>query len=511
MVSVMSSVVDRISAWLRGGPRTGAASAAPAVDGSERGPRRALVAAAVLTLAGGAAVAGWLITRSGDGPSGPRPVTPEPALSLGSTCTSRLHRFRIAYPNGWFASDRDPRLECRFFHPSPVEIPEHAGLDGIAVSILPDQGPYGEIAEAMRRPVGRLVSHRDATVDGRQALVTETEEGAGGYYAAGSRSYAYLVDVRGVGLIIGTFGFTGDEFIRYRGVVDAMVTTVEFLPGVRPGAASRTWIEVGQGVAGVTLGMSRRDVRDVLGPPAEPVAAAGAELGSVVEYGYPGLTVTFAGVSPTAVRIATRRPADRTRAMAGVGSSLAAVRARVGDLSCRITEGEGVCSAGQRVPGQRVTEFAFVNGVVSEVVVMLWRGGPAIVRVYMPRGDPGPDCDRVHPVDRGVPPPALAGAMAALLAGPTSGERARGYGGWFSPRTAGMLRSARVVDGVARIDFRDFSRIISGASASCGSAMLLNQLDRTALQFREVHRTLYSFDGSTQAFYEWLQRSRPSS
>lgn len=133
----------------------------------------------------------------------------------------------------------------------------------------------------------------------------------------------------------------------------------------------------------------------------------------------------------------------------------------------------------------------------------------ARVEVFFPRGQGG-SCRRVFPVRRTVQAPAvLTGAMTALLRGPTAAERRKGYGGWFSRRTASKLRSVNLVGGVAYIDFRDFRRIIPGASSSCGSALLLAQLNRTALQFPTVHRAVYSFNGSRTAFYEWLQLSPP--
>ncbi|MGZ6693507.1 MAG: GerMN domain-containing protein [Solirubrobacteraceae bacterium] len=106
-------------------------------------------------------------------------------------------------------------------------------------------------------------------------------------------------------------------------------------------------------------------------------------------------------------------------------------------------------------------------------------------------------------------PAVLRGALTELLWGPTAAERSLGYGGWFSRRTAGRLNSVRLSGGVAHVDFRDFRRIIPNASTSCGSGMLLAQLDRTALQFPTVHRVVYSFDGSVRRFYEWLQLSPP--
>lgn len=134
----------------------------------------------------------------------------------------------------------------------------------------------------------------------------------------------------------------------------------------------------------------------------------------------------------------------------------------------------------------------------------------AAVDIFAPRGAPGTNCARVLPLARRVTKPAvLTGAMRALVAGPTASERARGYGGWFSVRTAGSLRSVRISRAVAYVDFRDFSRLIPNASSSCGSAMLLAQLDRTATQFPTVDRAVYSFNGSRRAFYEWLQRAVP--
>ena len=134
---------------------------------------------------------------------------------------------------------------------------------------------------------------------------------------------------------------------------------------------------------------------------------------------------------------------------------------------------------------------------------------PRTISIYVPRSI-GSDCTRVFPLQRTVAAPrVLEGAMRALLAGPTRAERRRGFGGWFSAKTAGRLRSVRIVHGTAYVDFRSFARVIPNASTSCGSALLLAQLDRTARQFRAVRQAVYSFDGSHAAFYAWLQRDVP--
>jgi hypothetical protein len=159
-------------------------------------------------------------------------------------------------------------------------------------------------------------------------------------------------------------------------------------------------------------------------------------------------------------------------------------------------------SAALRQSGPSANEAAVAEALRADTM--------ARVRIYLPRGESETRCGRVRSVSRTVAAPAvLRGAMQTLLRGPTASERRQGYGGWFSSRTAGYLRGINLVSGVARIDFRDFRRIIPGASSSCGSALLLAQLNRTATQFPTVRRAVYSFNGNVNKFYEWLQRSAP--
>lgn len=133
------------------------------------------------------------------------------------------------------------------------------------------------------------------------------------------------------------------------------------------------------------------------------------------------------------------------------------------------------------------------------------------VNVYFHHGQ-GADPAVVVAVSRTVPrsPDVATAALGALLAGPTSVDRDAGYWSHFSAATAGTLRSVRIGDGVAHADFRDLRRIIPNASASAGSAALLAELDATLKQFGTAKTTVYSFDGSVDAFYEWLQMVPPT-
>jgi spore germination protein GerM len=134
--------------------------------------------------------------------------------------------------------------------------------------------------------------------------------------------------------------------------------------------------------------------------------------------------------------------------------------------------------------------------------------GSATFDVYLLPAEIGDDCSEVI-ASRREAQVDVGDAIAQLLSGPTADERAQGLDSWFSEKTKGMLNRVVIEDGVAEVDFADFSATIPNASTSCGSASLLAQLDNTILQFPQVDEVVYSFDGDRAAFYEWLQLAPP--
>lgn len=144
---------------------------------------------------------------------------------------------------------------------------------------------------------------------------------------------------------------------------------------------------------------------------------------------------------------------------------------------------------------------------------------PEAFRVYFPNASLAADpnsCEEVFPVERlflagtESDEAKLEAAITELLKGPTFFEESdQEYSSFFSVETQGYLIDANIEDKIAYINFKDFREIIPNASSSCGSTQLLAALNHTALQFEDVERAIYAFDGSAKDFYEWLQMSAP--
>jgi spore germination protein GerM len=133
----------------------------------------------------------------------------------------------------------------------------------------------------------------------------------------------------------------------------------------------------------------------------------------------------------------------------------------------------------------------------------------ATVFVYFTISDPV--TMKLQPVPRQVPASGdiqalLQATLLELLKGPTDAEKAQGLHSWFSPATASTLKSVAVsAQGVATADFTQWQSLISNASTSAGSYMLISQLNSTVFQFPTINQVWYSLEGNCQTFWEWLQ------
>ena len=123
------------------------------------------------------------------------------------------------------------------------------------------------------------------------------------------------------------------------------------------------------GMAGIRLGMTRAQVKGVLGQPSRVVHGTN-DFGSYTEFGYPHrVVVTFQG-NARVTGISTTGVHERTASGAGVGSTEQQLRARVPHLTCEtVTSSFRHCYLGHFDPGKRVTDFRIGNGKVTRVTV----------------------------------------------------------------------------------------------------------------------------------------------
>ena len=73
------------------------------------------------------------------------------------------------------------------------------------------------------------------------------------------------------------------------------------------------------------------------------------------------------------------------------------------------------------------------------------------------------------------------------------------------PPPRDLVNRVELVDGVARIDFADFTKPLGWASTTCGGTSFLGSLNNTVFQFDSVRAVRYSFDGSCAAFQAFMQ------
>lgn len=132
------------------------------------------------------------------------------------------------------------------------------------------------------------------------------------------------------------------------------------------------------------------------------------------------------------------------------------------------------------------------------------------VKLYFHRTSPDSTldaCRAVYPVDRTIPK-TLAVARATLnqlFAGPTPEEQAQGYLSVFSAKTESILKSVRILGGIAYVDLVDIREIIPNASTTCGSAQFFSEVETTLKQFSTVQKVIYAIEGQPATFYWWMQ------
>ena len=133
-------------------------------------------------------------------------------------------------------------------------------------------------------------------------------------------------------------------------------------------AAADALIQVDRGIAGARLGNTRAEVRTALGKPASTRSGTN-DFGRFVQYRYRGgITIIFQGRREVST-VSTTGRGDRTARGVGVGSTEAAVKARVRGVRCETIAGFRSCHTGRFTAGEIVTDFLIRNGKVTRVSI----------------------------------------------------------------------------------------------------------------------------------------------
>jgi hypothetical protein len=133
------------------------------------------------------------------------------------------------------------------------------------------------------------------------------------------------------------------------------------LASAAPASAAGTGrLVVQKGIHGVRLGMTQAQVKATAGTPRK-VERTTTELGSSTIYRYRTYSVTFFNGTRVS-QVDTQSLAERTTNGIGVGSSRAAVAAKVPGAKCVKEIGYDHCYVGTWKAGSKITDFAVGAG-----------------------------------------------------------------------------------------------------------------------------------------------------
>lgn len=117
------------------------------------------------------------------------------------------------------------------------------------------------------------------------------------------------------------------------------------------------------------------------------------------------------------------------------------------------------------------------------------------------------DCKKVHVVTRQIPKTKAVAraALEELFKGVTAEESAKGYVSFSPEETKGILKSVKIKNKAAYINFnKAVYEQMGTATTSCGSGIFAS-VEETLFQFPTIKKVFYAIEGNPADFYEWVQ------
>jgi spore germination protein GerM len=118
------------------------------------------------------------------------------------------------------------------------------------------------------------------------------------------------------------------------------------------------------------------------------------------------------------------------------------------------------------------------------------------------------DCGKVEATTRAIPKTKASAraALEELFKGVTPEEEAKGFTSLPAAETKGILKSIRIKNGAAYVNFNPVVYRQTGtATTSCGGSYFFSSVEKTLQQFTTIKKVFYAIDGSPKDFYDWVQ------
>jgi hypothetical protein len=147
---------------------------------------------------------------------------------LGETCTNDAAGYTVNYPTGWMTNPRGVLNFCQVFDPTSISLPERSSSFDEAIHLRIDAIPF-ERATGEDDIIDTELTRRTTTIDGYQAVVTESESTGRGLLPAGVRSYTYIIDLGNDSIMVAsTYDLGEQQYSRNKQVLDQMMDSLDF-------------------------------------------------------------------------------------------------------------------------------------------------------------------------------------------------------------------------------------------------------------------------------------------
>lgn len=149
-------------------------------------------------------------------------------LTLGQTCTNQTIGYTVRYPTGWMTNAGEVLPQCQVFDSDSVQLKAATEDFDEAVYFDLERIPFNGLVSKLGGPTSRVLSRRQTSVNGRQAVAVETEATGSGLLPAGRRTYQYLIDFNGQTLVVRTYNVPNQSYETNKQVLDRMAESLGF-------------------------------------------------------------------------------------------------------------------------------------------------------------------------------------------------------------------------------------------------------------------------------------------